>query len=67
MPPTPRFHLVYQPAESTNSTDRIVRIVETDDPNDLLLEVKACPGSIAMQLEAHDREEIPIELAELGF
>ncbi len=67
MPPTPSFHLVYQPAESSSLPDRIVSIVETDDPNDVLLEVKACPGSIAMQLEAHDREEIPIELAELGF
>ncbi len=60
------IHLIYIPA-TDGSTDRVLDIIETDDVNDVLLEVQANPGSIAMQLDCDDMEDLPLELAQLGF
>ena len=62
------IHLIYLPADPEDgSPDTILDIIQTDDANDVLLEVRANPGSIAMQLDCQDMEELPLELAQLGF
>jgi hypothetical protein len=61
------LHLIYMPADEECPSDTVLDIIESDDPNDVLLEVKANPGSIAMELDAVDLEDIPYELRELGF
>ena len=62
------IHLIYLPADlEEGGSDTILDIIETDDANDVLLEVRANPGSIAMQLDCEDMEELPLELARLGF
>lgn len=62
------IHLIYLPADpEEGSADSILDIIETDDVNDVLLEVRANPGSIAMQLDCEDMEELPLELARLRF
>ena len=61
------LHLIYLPADVDHPTDTILDIIESDDPGDVWLEVQANPGSIAMELDAMDHEDIPYELKELGF
>jgi hypothetical protein len=61
------LHLIYMPADEARPSDTVLDIIESDDPNDVLLEVKANPGSIAMELDAEDYEDIPYKLRELGF
>ncbi len=62
------FHLVYRPASSdSGSADRIVSIVEAEDATYVLAQAGAASDLIAMQLDAQTLEEIPFELAYLGF
>jgi hypothetical protein len=60
------IHLIYIPATDGRS-DRVLEIIETNGVNDVLLEVQANPGSIAMQLDCDDMQDLPLELASLGF
>ena len=62
------YHAIYRPeeaAESRHST--ILSLLQTDEPNDVLLQLQAIPDSIAMELEAVDYEDALQELAYLGF
>jgi hypothetical protein len=61
------LHLIYMPADEDRPNDTVLDIIESDDPNDVLLEVHANPGSIAMDLESDDLEDLPYELQALGF
>ena len=62
------FHLVYQPAcEGIGGLDRIIDVIQTTDLADVMLQLKAAPDAIAMQLDAETLDEVHQELADLGF
>ena len=63
-----RLHLVYIPADPAEGRlDLPLKVIETNDVADVLLEVSTNPGSIAMELECQHPDEIPMELIQLGF
>jgi len=62
------YHLIYQPELATcGEAERVVNLLETDSPSDVLLQLKVAPGSIAMELDALDFEDALQELSDLGF
>ncbi len=62
------YHLIYHPdLAAERETESIVSLLQTDTPSDVLLQLKAAPGSIAMELEAVDFEDVLQELSDLGF
>ena len=62
------IHLVYRPASATTGDpDRVIGLLQTEDPAEVTLQLQAAPGSIAMLLEAWDMEEAEREMADLGF
>jgi len=66
--PPVSYHLIYRPGDATQGTsDQIVELLATDSPSDVLLVTGANPGSVAMQLEASDLDEVHQELSLLGF
>lgn len=62
------YHLLYQPADDwKRRKDRLLAVMETDEPNDVMLALKAVPDAIALELEAKDSDEALDEIGLLGF
>jgi hypothetical protein len=65
--PSP-FHIVYRPGDIMQGlAERVIGLIVTDDPTDVTLQLRANPGSIALQLYALDLDEALAEARELGF
>ena len=68
MTTTGRFHLLYLPADAVlGQQDKIVNLLETTDPQDVALQLRAAPELVALQPDAEDIREAAPELHELGF
>jgi hypothetical protein len=62
------FHLVYRPGDLVNDlAERVIGLIESNDPADVTLKLRANPGAISLQLYAEDIDEALAEARELGF
>jgi hypothetical protein len=62
------FHLLYRPADATASgQDQVVNLIDTDDVEDVLFELRTAPELVALHLDAQDLHEAAVELRDLGF
>jgi hypothetical protein len=63
-----RYHLIYHPYDPiTRVQERVLDLFQTSDALDAINHANAIPGSIALELEADNKDDVLRECAELGF
>ena len=62
------YHVIYVPSASESAlSDRLVSVIQSDNPVDVQLRLQGVPGALAMELDAQDDRECLQELEDLGF
>jgi hypothetical protein len=62
----PEYHMIYVPGNGRRR-DKIIGLLYKPSNQRLLSKLRSVPGSIALELEAMDMDELKAELKDLGF